>query len=262
MLIDWFTIIAQIINFLILLFLLHRFLYKPILKNIDKRQDQMQARWDQAETEKEKAKAETEKHRRAQQELDEQREHLLTQARSEAEEIRHTELQQTREEIAQKRQEWKTALENEQQSLIENLQEQFGQQVIEIVRQVLRDIAQADLEQQAIQAFQHKLDELDENTRQAIAQSFSHQDHPITVQTSHSLPEPFQNSLRQSLQDHHLLNGQAIHFDLSPDLLFGIRLKNEAYDLSWNAEDYLQNLEQTLRQGLPETADQPQHPNE
>jgi F-type H+-transporting ATPase subunit b len=32
MLIDWFTVVAQIINFLILVYLLKRFLYKPIIK--------------------------------------------------------------------------------------------------------------------------------------------------------------------------------------------------------------------------------------
>jgi len=31
MLIDWFTVIAQVINFLILVWLLKKFLYKPIL---------------------------------------------------------------------------------------------------------------------------------------------------------------------------------------------------------------------------------------
>ena len=84
MLIDWFTVIMQIINFLILLFLLHRFLYQPILKTIDKRQDQMQARWDAAAAEQEKARAEAAKHRQAQRELDDQREQILADAHAEA----------------------------------------------------------------------------------------------------------------------------------------------------------------------------------
>ena len=35
MLIDWFTVFAQAVNFLILVWLLKRFLYKPILHAID-----------------------------------------------------------------------------------------------------------------------------------------------------------------------------------------------------------------------------------
>ena len=38
MLIDWFTVAAQALNFLILVWLMKRFLYKPILKAIDTRE--------------------------------------------------------------------------------------------------------------------------------------------------------------------------------------------------------------------------------
>jgi F-type H+-transporting ATPase subunit b len=251
MLIDWFTVIAQIINFLILLLLLHRFLYKPILKTIDKRQDQMQARWDAAEEEQEKAKAEAEKHHQARQELDEQREQILAEAREDAKSIRHQELQQVRQELARKRQEWHTALENEQKSILADLQEQFGRQVVTIVRQVLQELAGAELEQQVVTTFQQKLQELDDETRQSIAAAFERQNRPITVQTGLNLPQESQESLRKSLQDNNLLNGQVVQFDVSPELLFGIRVQNDAYDLAWDAEDYLQDLEQAIKQELP-----------
>jgi len=38
MLIDWFTVVAQVINFLILVWLMKRFLYKPILNAIAARE--------------------------------------------------------------------------------------------------------------------------------------------------------------------------------------------------------------------------------
>ena len=38
MLIDWFTVGAQVLNFLILVWLLKHFLYKPILNAIDARE--------------------------------------------------------------------------------------------------------------------------------------------------------------------------------------------------------------------------------
>ena len=43
MLIDWFTVIAQVINFLILVWLLKRFLYRPILNAIDAREKRIAA---------------------------------------------------------------------------------------------------------------------------------------------------------------------------------------------------------------------------
>jgi F-type H+-transporting ATPase subunit b len=47
--IDWFTVFAQIVNFIILIFLLKRFLYGPIIAAIDKREENISARITEAE---------------------------------------------------------------------------------------------------------------------------------------------------------------------------------------------------------------------
>ena len=39
--IDWFTVFAQVINFLILVWLLKQFLYKPILNAIEARENKV-----------------------------------------------------------------------------------------------------------------------------------------------------------------------------------------------------------------------------
>jgi F-type H+-transporting ATPase subunit b len=59
MLIDWFTIAAQIVNFLILVWLLQHFLYKPILDAIDGRERRIAA--ELADTDNKKAEAEKER---------------------------------------------------------------------------------------------------------------------------------------------------------------------------------------------------------
>ena len=56
MLIDWFTVAAQAINFLILVGLLSRFLYKPILHAIDEREKGIATQLAQAEADKANAK--------------------------------------------------------------------------------------------------------------------------------------------------------------------------------------------------------------
>ena len=50
MLIDWFTVVAEIVNFLILLWLLKRFLYKPVLNAMDKREATIASRENEATT--------------------------------------------------------------------------------------------------------------------------------------------------------------------------------------------------------------------
>ena len=55
MLINWFTVVAQAINFLILVWLLKRFLYKPILHAIDEREKGIATQLAEAEAKKAEA---------------------------------------------------------------------------------------------------------------------------------------------------------------------------------------------------------------
>jgi len=56
MLIDWFTVGAQVLNFLILVWLLKHFLYKPILNAIDAREKRIASELADADAKKSEAK--------------------------------------------------------------------------------------------------------------------------------------------------------------------------------------------------------------
>jgi F-type H+-transporting ATPase subunit b len=56
MLIDWFTVGAQAINFIILVWLLKRFLYKPILDAVDAREKRVATELADADAKKAEAK--------------------------------------------------------------------------------------------------------------------------------------------------------------------------------------------------------------
>ena len=54
---DWWTFALQTVNFAILVWLLHRFLYKPVLRMIDARRAEVQHQYDEARLTEEAAKA-------------------------------------------------------------------------------------------------------------------------------------------------------------------------------------------------------------
>src|SRR6516225_1340247 len=54
---EWSTIVLQIINFVVLVWLLQRFLYKPVLRMIDARKAELQQQYDGAKAAEEQAKA-------------------------------------------------------------------------------------------------------------------------------------------------------------------------------------------------------------
>ena len=80
MLIDWFTVAAQVINFLILVWLLKRFLYKPVLNAIDEREKRIAAQLQDAEKKKAEALKEQADFQHKNEDIDHQRAALLADA--------------------------------------------------------------------------------------------------------------------------------------------------------------------------------------
>ncbi|MEO8614423.1 MAG: F0F1 ATP synthase subunit B, partial [Luteolibacter sp.] len=84
MLIDWFTVGAQALNFLILVGLMKRFLYKPILSAIDAREKKIAAELADADAKKADAQKERDDFQHKNEEFDQQRAGLLKKATDEA----------------------------------------------------------------------------------------------------------------------------------------------------------------------------------
>ena len=82
MLIDWFTVGAQALNFIILVWLLKRFLYKPILNTVDAREKRIAAELADADAKKAEAQKERDDYQHKNEEFDQQRAALLSRRRT------------------------------------------------------------------------------------------------------------------------------------------------------------------------------------
>lgn len=249
MLINWFTVFAQILNFLILVFLLRRFLYRPILKVMQQRQAQLEERWYEAEQLQEKAKQEIAAYQQQQQDLQQQQDSLLTQARFTAEAERQHLLTQIRQEMANQRAAWQEDLWQEQDAFLRTLRQKVIHQTYAIARQALTDLANADLEAQMIQVFCDRLHHLEDEQKQAIFQALSQTNQPILVRSSGEISPQIQQQLRDQLHSQFPIT-QAIEFTTAPNLLCGIEIKLAGQEIVWSLDTYLQTLEQRLSTAL------------
>src|ERR1019366_3583865 len=84
MLIDWFTVVAQAVNFLILVWLLQRFLYKPVLAAIDARELKIAAQLADGAAKKNEAQAERDDFQVKSEAFEQQRGELLRKATDDA----------------------------------------------------------------------------------------------------------------------------------------------------------------------------------
>ena len=153
MLIDWFTVGAQALNFIILVWLLKRFLYKPILNAIDAREKKIAAELADADAKRTQAQRERDEFEHKNQEFDQQRAALLTKATDEASTERQRLLENARQEAEALGAKRREALRTDAKAINQAIAQRIQQEVFEIARKALSDLAAESLEERMCEAF-------------------------------------------------------------------------------------------------------------
>jgi len=241
MLIDWFTVVAQVINFLILVWLLKRFLYRPILNAIDAREQRIDAQLADADNKKLQAEKERDEFHRRNEEFDRQRDAYLSQMKDEAKAERQRLFDMARQESDELRNKLQRAIRNEQQGLHEALSRRAREEVFAIARQVLTDLAATTLEQRMTEIFIHRLQELDDGEHTVLKSAFETAGSPLLVRTAFSLSSQQQTAIETAIND--ILGGEKqLRFETAPDLVSGIELSADGKKIAWSIADYLATL--------------------
>lgn len=249
MLINWFTVFAQVLNFLILVALLRWFLYRPILKVMQKRQTLIAERWQEAERLQAEAQQALATYQHQQQEQHQQQATWLAEARLAADQERQRLLAQVRQAIADQRTAWQAELHQEQATFLRTLRQNVIHQTTAIARQALKDLANADLEAQLVQVFCDRLRQLDNLQRQAITQALAQTNQPILVRSSFELPPDRRQQVIETLHNQFAIT-QPLEFVTTSDLFCGIEIKLAGQEIVWSLDTYLQTLEQRLSNTL------------
>lgn len=245
MLIDWPTVIFQIINFLILIALLRRFLYGPLLKAMDERERQVAARLAEA------AKAEQEAAGRAAALAAEQeafaaaREEKMLQVRQEIERWRNEALLRLQSEIDEKREGWNSILASEQEAFLQNLKKLVSRNVFRIARKVLADLADDELESRLVHTFAAKIGAQKEGGERLLASSTA----AIRCVTGFPLAQPQREELTTALSPY-LSEERRLFFQEEHDLGFGLRLLSDGQKWEWNVNRYLFELEHEIHKSM------------
>ncbi len=249
MLINWFTVIAQIVNFLILIGLLRYFLYDRIIQAMDERERRIQSRLEEAEKKKQQAEQESEAARKKHQEIDEQREQMLSEAKKEAETRRKELTQQVKEEVADLRSRWEESLRREQKTFIQNLRRKVSREVYSIARKTLNDLADSELENSIIDVFLRRLKDLDSDQKKEVTDSIYEAGKTIEIQSAFDIDADRQNRISDALHKQ-LVEDSKVKFSTSTDLIAGIVLKIPGRKIAWDIESYLEDLEHEAMEAL------------
>lgn len=245
MLIDWFTVFAQIVNFLILAYLLKRFLFKPVLNAIEEREQRIANQLQDAAAQKAEAVKERDQYEQLNRNLDQEKESLLVKARDDAEKEQKRLLLAAKQEYADLRNKLQEALNSEQHNWQSELRQHTQREVFNIARKVLKDLAETGLETQIITVFIHKLTSLSAAEKDKFRQAYKSDPASVLVFTAFDLPAELRSTLGKTIEDM-LGPGVNIQYRTDPGETGGIALRTGGYKLSWTINEYLDGLEKRI----------------
>ncbi|WP_372988170.1 F0F1 ATP synthase subunit B [Marinobacter sp.] len=251
--INWITVSAQVVNFLILVWLLKRFLYHPVIRAMDKREQKIRNRMDEADDREQQAMQVKQTYEQKLSNFQKEREELLEETRHEARQTRSEMLDQAREETARARSHWMREVSEEKTAFIDGLRHQSLDVVESVIRKALQDLADERLEERIAHTFIRKLQSLDETTREALGNSAE----PATVTSSFELDPAVRSSLTRAIHEQ-IGADLAVSYAQEPELICGIELTCEGQRISWNLSDYLEELTTSIEKAFePLSTDEP-----
>lgn len=243
---DWFTTIAMIVNFVILVALLKHFLYDRVLQAMDDRRQDIANQRAEARSAQAEAETQARRHREKTAELEATSEKYMRQARAEAETTREELFEEARAEVERRREDWRRALDSEKERFADQVATRVWHSSLRIAERVLVELADTPVERAMTDSFIRRLERGDERTRltDALAEG------DVTLFTAFHLDDDQRVELTDAVREH--LDVGIHRFATDDDLIAGLRLEAGGHVVGWSVRDHLDALASELDDTLGE----------
>ena len=245
MLIDWFTVCAQVVNFLILVWLMKRFLYKPILNAIDAREKHIASELADAAAKKVEAQKERDDFQSKNKALDEHRSILLSKVQEDAKAERERLLEEARKAADLLRAAQATALRNDQIRLSGEITRLAKDEVFGITRRALADLATVSLEERMGEVFTRRLRTMDSGAKRILGEALKTSVEPALVRSTFPMPAEQRAAIQNALNET-FSAALRVDFETAPEAVCGIELMANGQKVAWSIADYLASLDQNV----------------
>jgi F-type H+-transporting ATPase subunit b len=249
-LIDWFTVAAQVLNFIILAWLMKRVLYKPILAAIDARETLVAAELAEAAAKMNSADKAAAEFKLKNEKFERDRAALMTRAEEEAKAQSNSLLEAARvaaETLQSKR---RDAWQQEETDLGESFKRRAQQAFFALSRRAFKDLADSTLEMQVASVFCERLRAMKKEDKSKLSTAIQASTHPVSVRSAFPLPLHLQNTL-QAVIDTVFERPVALRFEVASPLIVGIELTAQGQRVGWSIGEYLTAFEGDVAGALP-----------
>lgn len=234
--IDWFTFTAQIFNFLILVWLLKRLLYQPVLTAIANREQSIAEKVAEAAARESTASTMIVELQEKQAEMAHMRDSQIAEMESEIERLRQQQLAEMNGEVAQAKAKWYAALKQEQDNLMGELRERIAREVQGLTRHMLSQLADESLERRTIEKFRTQIEFIE------LPDDLNLGSHPVVIRTAFELPNEIKAELQATVATR--IGEANFEFEVDETLICGIEVVAGHEKYQWNIDSELDQMEE------------------
>lgn len=248
--INWVTFFAQIVNLFVLVWLLKKFLYRPILNAVDKRQAEIIGRVDKARQEQALAEEEHNKLLQKQADFNAQKQKLYDDTTQEIEAYKNRQLVEIETEKQKLRAKMQHDLIRENETLQLEIRNLLADNFITLSRKILSELSASTPLHQIIDLFKKKVSALPKNQKEKIKKFYLKQS-IIRIISSDDLSEDMKEKMREFLKSElDFKENLKIQFEKDSSLILGIEMVVGDVSLEWNLKNYLDEYHANLNKTL------------
>jgi F-type H+-transporting ATPase subunit b len=245
MIIDWFTVGAQGLNFILLVWLLKHFLFRPLLNAVDQREARIGKELAEAAAKASDAEKQRNDLKAKNEEFDRQRAALLAQATTTANEERQRLISEAKKSATDFVASQKETLQKSEDSLIHSIASRAEKQVFDIARKALKDLSGVDLQERIIEIFIGRFHNLTAQEKQKLFAAVEKTQTTVTIRTTFPLAEALRLKVEAEIRVA-LVREVKVDFQTDPEFIGGIELISGGQKLAWTLSNYLQTMQIAL----------------
>ena len=243
MLIDWFTVAAQAVNFLVLVWLLQHFLYKPILAAIDARENKIAAALTAAAARQAEAQKSRDEMTAKLKAFDAERAARLAQAKLEVQQEREQLLDAARREAADLIAQQRGALRTDAASIGDRMARLATAEVFSIAGKAFNELASADIEERLGAVLTQRLLQLNKEAKAAFRTALEQSAMSAVVRSRVAMRDAEKAALSKAVNETFSADVH-LEFKTVPAGDYGIDLSAGGQRLAWGIAQYLKEFQE------------------
>jgi F-type H+-transporting ATPase subunit b len=245
--IDWWTLALQAVNFLVLVWLLRRFLYRPVREVIEKRKQLAEQAFADADKQKSEAEAARQRFEGARDQLAQERQDLLKKIHEELETERRKALDAARHEADELLEAARGSLAKERETVLTEIREQVAALAVELASSLLRKVETNASSGVFLEQIERQLKDLPADERERLQKDLAVDSAHLTVVTAAPLTPKEQEQWTDRLSAC-LGQRDKTDFTTDPEILGGAELRFPHAVLKFTWADQLRKAKELLRQ--------------